>query len=377
MKNLKRTLITVVAMILVCVISVAATLAYLYDASEKVVNTFSVGNVEITLDEAAVNKYGELLDKDGNVWVTGKTLADRVTANEYKLISGATYVKDPTVHVSATSEESYIFIKVDVGDAVADVLVDKSDKDNGEKSIAAQLSNNGWTLVTGTTNCYQYSTTINGIEDGAQDLVVFEEIMVKTGASGADLVEAGFVAGGRGKNPGTGRDVREVRYRLKDNYTRFYLKYVLPRYDAIKEGLFRYVSIDRLPNWDSIMGLQFENLVLNNFQSLSRRIGLIGKCVESVAPYFRRGRTSGDGVQIDMLVQLPRSVYLIEVKRMNRIPVSVEDEVQRKIDRLPLKKGVSVKTVLVYDGNLAPELEEDGFFDYLVDMDQLMRGRSC
>lgn len=193
----------------------------------------------------------------------------------------------------------------------------------------------------------------------------------------ADLVEAGFVAGGRGKNPGTGRDVREVRYRLKDNYTRFYLKYILPRYDAIKEGLFRYVSIDRLPNWDSIMGLQFENLVLNNFQSLSRRIGLIGKCVESVAPYFRRGRTSGDGVQIDMLVQLPRSVYLIEVKRMNRIPVSVEDEVQRKIDRLPLKKGVSVKTVLVYDGNLASELEEDGFFDYLVDMDQLMRGRSC
>ena len=189
----------------------------------------------------------------------------------------------------------------------------------------------------------------------------------------ADLIEAGFVAGGRGKNPDTGRDVREVRYRLKDNYTRFYLKYILPKSEAIKGGLFRYVSLERLPNWDSIMGLQFENLVLNNFQALARRIGLVGKCVESVAPYFRRGRASGDGVQIDMLVQLPKSVYLIEVKRMNRIPVSVEQEVQRKIDRLPLKKGMSVKTVLVYDGELAPELEEDGFFDHLVDMDELMR----
>ena len=189
----------------------------------------------------------------------------------------------------------------------------------------------------------------------------------------ADLIEAGFVAGGRGKNPGTGRDVREVRYRLKDNYTRFYLRYVLPKRDAIREGVFRYVSLDRLPGWDAIMGLQFENLVLNNFQTLARHIGLVGKNVESVAPYFRRGAASGGGVQIDMLVQLPKSVYLIEVKRMNRIPVSVEQEVQRKIDRMPLKKGKSVKTVLVYDGELAPELEENGFFDHLVSMDELMR----
>ena len=188
-----------------------------------------------------------------------------------------------------------------------------------------------------------------------------------------DLIEAGFVAGARGKNPGTGRDVREVRYRLKDNYTRFYLKYILPKADAIKEGIFRYVSLERLPNWNSIMGLQFENLVLNNFHTLARRIGLVGKSVESVAPYFRRGRKAGDGVQIDMLVQLPKSVYLVEVKRMNTIPVAVEQEVQRKIDRLPLKKGMSVRTVLVYDGELAPELEEDGFFDHLVGMDELLR----
>ena len=105
----------------------------------------------------------------------------------------------------------------------------------------------------------------------------------------ADLVEAGFVAGARGKNPGTGRDVREVRYRLKDNYTRFYLKYVLPRRDAIKEGVFRYVSLDRLPGWDAIMGLQFENLVLNNFQTLARHIGLVGKNVESVGLLLATG----------------------------------------------------------------------------------------
>ena len=187
-----------------------------------------------------------------------------------------------------------------------------------------------------------------------------------------ELAEAGFVAGAEGLNPETGRAVREVRYRIKDNYTRFYLKYVFPKKKAIESGVFRYVPLERLPGWDTVMGLQFECLVLNNFPALAREIGLVGKSVDSVAPYFRRGGKGGPGVQIDMLVQLPRSVYVIETKRKSAIGVTVEEEVQRKIDRLGVPKTKSVKTVLVYDGALAPELEEDGFFDFLVPADRLL-----
>ena len=187
-----------------------------------------------------------------------------------------------------------------------------------------------------------------------------------------ELAEAGFVAGAEGLNPESGRAVREVRYRIKDNYTRFYLKYVLPKRAAVESGVFRYVPLDRLPGWDSMMGLQFECLVLNNFAALAKEIGLVGKSVDSVAPYFRRGGRSGRGVQIDMLVQLPRCVYVIEIKRKAEIDVEVEDEVQRKIDRLGTPKGKSVKTALVYDGTPAPELEEDGFFDFLVPASRLL-----
>ena len=188
-----------------------------------------------------------------------------------------------------------------------------------------------------------------------------------------ELVEAGFVAASAGLNPLTGKPAREVRYRLKDNYTRFYLKYVLPKRSAIEAGVFRYMSLDRLPGWDVMMGLQFENLVLNNFTALAREIGLIGKNVESAAPYSRRGGKCGDGVQVDMLIQLPRSVYVVEIKRRARIGIAVEDEVQRKIERLGLPKTKSVKTVLVYDGELDLEIEEDGFFDYLVSAEKLLR----
>lgn len=188
-----------------------------------------------------------------------------------------------------------------------------------------------------------------------------------------ELEEAGFVAGATGRNPATGKNVREVRYRLSDNYTRFYLRYVLPKKEAIGQGLYKYGSLDRLPGWDALMGLQFENLVLNNIATLAPLIGLVGKNIESAAPYFRSGRKTGEGVQIDYLVQLPRCTYIVEIKRKNRIGKSIEDEVQQKLERLKLPRNQSVKLVLVYDGELDQTVEEDGYFDYLIPAEKLLR----
>ena len=187
-----------------------------------------------------------------------------------------------------------------------------------------------------------------------------------------ELEEAGFVAGAFGMNPVTGKPSREIRYRLRDNYTRFYLRYILPKRESIRNGFFDYVSIDRLSGWETMMGLQFENLVLNNIPNIAPMVGLVGKNVVSAAPYFRSGRKTGNGVQIDYLVQLPRCVYVFEIKRKGRIGRSVENEVQQKIDRLKLPRNRSVKTVLVYEGELDVGIEENGFFDYLVSADRLL-----
>ena len=43
----------------------------------------------------------------------------------------------------------------------------------------------------------------------------------------ARLTESGFLAPADGVNPETGERPREKRYRLRDNYTRFYLKVAL------------------------------------------------------------------------------------------------------------------------------------------------------
>ena len=68
------------------------------------------------------------------------------------------------------------------------------------------------------------------------------------------------------------------------------------------------------------------------------------------------------GCQIDLLMQLKQAMYVVEVKRMDRIDADVVEEVQQKISRLPNPRGLSVRPVLVYDGKLSPSVTESGYF---------------
>lgn len=105
----KALLMSLCAVLLVAA-SVLGTMAYLTD-SKDVKNTFTVGNVTIKLDEAKVDEKGNLVKNQDD------TLADRVTQNEYKLLPGHTYTKDPTVTVLAPSVESYVRMKVTFNNA--------------------------------------------------------------------------------------------------------------------------------------------------------------------------------------------------------------------------------------------------------------------
>lgn len=106
MKTKSKALLMTLCAVLLVAASVLGTMAYL-TSTDEVENTFTVGNVKITLDEAKV-------DADGVV-----SSNDRVKGNEYKLMPGHTYVKDPTVTVKAPSVDSYVRMKVTFNNAAA------------------------------------------------------------------------------------------------------------------------------------------------------------------------------------------------------------------------------------------------------------------
>lgn len=137
---MKKKLMTALALVLVIAMSVAGTYAYLTSQAE-VKNTFTVGNVSITMDETDVDDSTQGAERD--------------VANAYKLIPGMTYTKDPIIHVAANSEKCYLFVKVDNN------IADAETNEAGE-TVADQLTANGWTLVKDQANIYVYNTTVNG-----------------------------------------------------------------------------------------------------------------------------------------------------------------------------------------------------------------------
>ena len=189
MKNAKKIVALLLCAVLLMAASAAGTLAYL-TAQVTVTNTFTVGSVsfdsENALDESHVNEYGEQLYvsmvegaapvvKD-DVNAT-ETLAPRVNENEYKLIPGHTYTKDPQIHIEAGSEDCYLFVKVDNG--IADIEDDTN-------TIAAQLAANGWEQLkvdgTDVPNVYCKVDPVETEADKNNDIRIFESFKIATDA---------------------------------------------------------------------------------------------------------------------------------------------------------------------------------------------------
>lgn len=83
---MKKALFIMLSAALIVCTTVAGTLAWLTDTTAPVVNTFTVGDINIELKET-----------------TGET---------YKMVPGIELVKDPTVTVKAGSEACWLFVKV-------------------------------------------------------------------------------------------------------------------------------------------------------------------------------------------------------------------------------------------------------------------------
>lgn len=106
MKTKTKALGLLMAAVLLVTATIFGTMAYL-TSTDEVVNTFTVGSVAIKLDEADVKLDG-----------TYETNHDsRVDANDYKLMPGHEYIKDPTVTVLKDSESSYVRMLVTISNA--------------------------------------------------------------------------------------------------------------------------------------------------------------------------------------------------------------------------------------------------------------------
>lgn len=139
-------------------IGVGGTLAWLLDTTDPVTNTFTVGKVDIDLEEHSYDPANQ-----------NKVTTTVDNANDYPLIPGTSYGKDPKVTVTTDSEDCYLFIRIQEINNPASYLDYKYNLDLGTSDQA-----DDWTLIEDNNN---------------GDKVYYRVVPKGTGASGWNLLK--------------------------------------------------------------------------------------------------------------------------------------------------------------------------------------------
>ena len=118
----KLVLTAIVALTLALCAMVGVTVAYLVDQTNEVVNTFTYGDINISISE------------------TDAVLDSGVLKKTFKMIPGNSIDKDPTITVEANSEACWLFVKI-------------TRSANFDQFMTFAIAD-GWTQLSGHTDVY-------------------------------------------------------------------------------------------------------------------------------------------------------------------------------------------------------------------------------
>lgn len=226
---------------------------------------------------------------------------------------------------------------------------------------------------------HQYKEIVESLSGGSKQAIEIYATLQKK-KSGVydeyinDLVQSGFV-----KRDFTWYLKEETcskfsKYRLSDNYLRFYLKYIFPNRFQIENGLFANISLTALPGWDTMMGLQFENLVTHNRKTLWKIIGIHPNDIVADGPFFQTQTAIQSGCQIDYLIQTRfHTLYLCEIKfSKDRVGMQILQEMEKKIKAIKVPKHCSIRPVLIHVNGVSDSILDSRYFDKIIDFSDFL-----
>ncbi len=187
-----------------------------------------------------------------------------------------------------------------------------------------------------------------------------------------DLCSVGFVTRDYTWDLEKGKESRISLFRLSDNYIRFYLKFIEPNKEKILADTMRSLPL----GWDSIMGLQFENLILskNNRLKIYELLGIPLESIIQANPFLQTKTIRRQKCQIDFLIQTKEgSLYVCEIKyKKDEINSSVIAEVKEKVKRLKRKKYMSCRPVLIHVNGASESVKQSDYFVKIIDFGQFL-----
>jgi len=161
------------------------------------------------------------------------------------------------------------------------------------------------------------------------------------------------------------------KYKVIDEYLVFYFKYILPNRKQILDSTYQNTFSAKIkPSWASWLGIAFENFCLKYSSSIVAALK-IQDVVEDIGPYFER--KENDGFQIDLLIKRTDKTWTIcECKYHDKpVSVSVIKDMQEKIKRMKIPRGISVDPVLITVNGAEPSVEKLEYFSSILKIEDL------
>lgn len=135
-----------------------------------------------------------------------------------------------------------------------------------------------------------------GLSDGGTSSSVLEE-----------LVNSGFISAFYT----FGKKKKELRYRLTDEFSLFYLQFIENKRG---EGAGTWERLAQTQSWKSWSGYAFESICLKHVPAIKKALGISGIYTEA-SSYYLKNSDFGRGIQVDLLIDRnDQAINLFEIK---------------------------------------------------------------
>ncbi len=107
---------------------------------------------------------------------------------------------------------------------------------------------------------------------------------------------------------------KNTLYRLTDNYSLFYLKFIKPLPPSLDGS---WITLSQTQSWKSWSGYAFENICLQHIDKIKAKLGIAGIQSQGFS-FLAKGTDELEGTQIDLLIdRADNAISLCEIKFYN------------------------------------------------------------
>lgn len=140
---------------------------------------------------------------------------------------------------------------------------------------------------------------------------IIEQIGMADGGSASDILEELVNSGFISAYYAFGKKKKEIRYRLTDEYSLFYLHFIE---DKRGGGAGAWDKLSQTQLWKSWSGYAFESVCLKHVPAIKKALGISGIYTEA-SSYYLKNSALGRGIQVDLLLDRnDQAINLFEIK---------------------------------------------------------------